>query len=59
MQCHGELRVCFCSHALNFLSLVQCDTMLASSKEQSGQHVCTTEPTIESWTAQQWDDASN
>ena len=49
--------MCFRSYTLNLLRLVQRGAMLASSKEQSGQYVCATEPAIESWTAQQRDDA--
>ena len=53
------LRLCFGSHALNLLGVVQRGTMLANSNEQSDQHVCATKPPIESWTAQQRDDATD
>ena len=53
------LRLCFGSHALTLLGVVQRRGMLANSKEQSGEDIYATKPAIESRTAQQRDDASD
>jgi hypothetical protein len=53
------LRLRLRSNALNLLGLAQRGAILANSKEQSSQHICATEPAIESWPAKQRDNASD